>query len=172
MTARRDTGASFHSVLERINAEAGRLPDEQRLGYLKGAINNAPELTDAAERAALFNMVTLAGASAITQTAPAPPSLILNQTIAPTQTQTASPTIVTPQPSSKRSSGSSRSTAIIVAVIGLLGVLGAAWLTGYFSLRAGKEKATPRDSTAGASRPASPSSDLGRPATEPKARLP
>lgn len=134
---------TFAAVLVRIRNAAATVPEDERVGFVKGMIRECPEITSPADRDALFQLVALVG-SAARATAPAAPASInvnqnVNQTVAPHQTVTQTGSgIVNSEPKKKSSV-----VPIIVAVITAIGVILAAIITSRSS-NVGPEAARPK----------------------------
>lgn len=123
--------ATFAEVLVRIRTAASTVPEHERVGFIKGMIRECPEITSPAEREALFQLVALVGSAARAAAPGTLPPINVNQnvsqTVAPHQnvTQTGGSGVVSSDPAKKSSI-----LPIIVAIIGAIGVIIAAIVSG------------------------------------------
>lgn len=139
--------AAFTEVLIRIRTAASTVPEHERVGFVKGMIRECPEITSQAEREALFQLVALVGSAARAAAPGALPPINVNQnvnqTVAPQQnvTQTGGGGITNSDRAKKSSI-----VPIVVALIGAIGVIVAAILSGRSSKTAAEMQRV-RDST-------------------------
>jgi hypothetical protein len=148
---------TFAEAMQRIKRGAAKQPEADRLGYIKGAIDSLTSLPEP-DRDALFDLLM-----EIPSQHPAGP-FTLNQNIQhtanPTISQVASPTqnanphieVAAPAPSPEGGGWLKHVVTIVGAVIGLIGVLGAAWIAAH---------APKKDDAATAARPVAKDTSRG-----------
>lgn len=123
-------GEAFGDVLQRIAREASQLPERERFGYIQGAVQNTPGITNEADREALGILLTTAGTSLAAASQGTPAQVHLSQTIAPQQNVTNSQSVT----GSFNAAGAAPSDASSAARITSRGVIIAALITGLCAI--------------------------------------
>lgn len=148
---------TFSEIVLRICAQANELPEHERIGFLKGAIQNAAGLSEP-DREAAYAIAVTAGSGVTFATSN---TVNVTNTLAPVQNQTASPQFVaspsisqTTTTPAQEPSGSSRRN-VIIALITLAGTIAAALIQARFSRKpSDPTPETPPDSDSIGIRPA------------------
>jgi hypothetical protein len=130
---------TFAEAMARIKREVAKQPEADRLGYIKGAVNNCASLSEP-DRFALFDVLMEIPSQTSTSAVSFNPTIsqVVNQPVSQvanpqiSQTQNANPHLeVAAPPSASGGPSTGKIIAIVAALITAVGGVVAAWITSH-----------------------------------------